>query len=561
MKKLVFLFVLLLSTKLWADTTQAENFFTKDLEINKAIDKIYVDFTNPDNKIEANILKYNELLAIFDVFKTLDLSLGERLLYKVNNREPLSGDDLYFLRKTIATYYKINKKILDFSKVYLNENFSLSSVLANPEMDLRKVKGHLIFISGHLEVIDHIVKMHQLYYESSGLFRRIVKKALKDKNQHDSKTINDLIKMSEYVLDMGNKKDFRNKIILVRNIKDELQKVLATDEASLQLLNVIITNETSIEIARGKKDFSVSYHSFIDALGDVFSKITNWFSKFFGNIAGSIRWRKGYMYENETAIGMMKEKLRPMDVLLEKTPFSLTDKFIPGHYGHAALYLGTKKQLEEINMWNHPDIAPYQEEIEDGNVILEALRSGVKLSTLEEFSNIDEYTIIRKNDALIDVNALIEGIARGMDQIGKEYDFNFDVETLDKIVCSELIYIIYGQVKWPTKYRLGRATISPDDVAEVMFHKNNKFDLIDYIVSPERHRIETGSITALANELSFELRSEDGSPVTEPNDETNSFWKKEEKCYTVSNGMNEESTRECKTVYTLIYYAERTVGN
>ena len=50
-------------------------------------------------------------------------------------------------------------------------------------------------------------------------------------------------------------------------------------------------------------------------------------------------------------------------------------------------------------------------------------------------------------------------------QVGKEYDFNFDVETTDRIVCSELCYVVYTDIQWPTDKTLGRATISPDNVA------------------------------------------------------------------------------------------------
>ncbi|MCM8528789.1 MAG: hypothetical protein NE327_19860, partial [Lentisphaeraceae bacterium] len=54
---------------------------------------------------------------------------------------------------------------------------------------------------------------------------------------------------------------------------------------------------------------------------------------------------------------------------------------------------------------------------------------------------------------------------RSFRQLGKEYDFNFDVETIDKIVCSELVYQVFTDIKWPTEKALGRHTISPDNVA------------------------------------------------------------------------------------------------
>ena len=67
---------------------------------------------------------------------------------------------------------------------------------------------------------------------------------------------------------------------------------------------------------------------------------------------------------------------------------------------------------------------------------------------------------------------------RTLDQLGKDYDFNFDVNTLDKIVCSELIYHAFGRINWPVKYVLGRPTISPDNLAEVAYYENGPISFI-----------------------------------------------------------------------------------
>jgi len=62
-------------------------------------------------------------------------------------------------------------------------------------------------------------------------------------------------------------------------------------------------------------------------------------------------------------------------------------------------------------------------------------------------------------------------------QIGKEYDFNFDVETTDKIVCSQLVYLAYDKIEWPTKSVVGRYTISPDNIA-IKALNNGPFELV-----------------------------------------------------------------------------------
>lgn len=537
----------------------------------KELQEITIKFQNPLRDVDANLLSYSRLLETFNQFKVYDIEFVGGLLNKVKNQGTLSGSELFVLRKTITTYYKINKKILDFAKVYDFGGFKMSKTFASEERNIPLIKAHLVWLSGHLLVLDHLEAMHTLLNKNDGKFRRIVKNALRDKsddNQNETKTLNDLIKMSEYTVEMGESLKFAQQINLVRAVQLDLKNILSEETSTIALVNAIVSNKTAEDIAQGKTKFQISNYNLLDSILSAVDNVTGLLSRIFGNIAGSIHWRKGYLYQNKTALEIARGNLMPMDILLEKSPFVLTDKFIPGHYGHVAVYLGTKEQLLAIDMWNHPDIIPYQEAIEKGNVILEAVRSGVRLNSLDEFMNIDELTIMRKEDGLKNPDLLIEEVTRGMDQIGKAYDFNFDIATLDKIVCSELIYITFGNVQWPTHYRMGRATITPDDVAEVLFQKNTKFKIHNYMVAKEEHRIELRNISYIADEFDYEKRTKEGNPIEDEQDATNSYWKKETKCYNIAESertiqpTNAESSaydnkRVCKTSYKEFYYEER----
>lgn len=532
----------------------------------RELEKIVVKFQNPLRDIDSNLVSYLNLLEVFNQFKQYDIEFTKDLLKKVKNEKTLSGSELFILRRTITTYYKINKRILDFAKVYNFGGFKMSKTFASEDSNIPLVKAHLIWLSGHLLVLDHLEDMHSILYEHDGKFRRIVKNALKDKSidySSVSKTLNDLIKISKYTVEIGESLNFSQQINLVRSIRHDLKIILTEGDSANLLIETIVSNRTAENIAQGKTKFQVENYTYLDSLIGVVDNVTGWLSRLFGNIAGSVRWRKGHLYKNEVAMGIARENMIPMDILLEKSPFTLTDKFIPGHFGHVAVYLGTKAQLQAIDMWNHPDIIPYQQDIEKGRVILEAVRSGVRLNTMEEFLNIDELTIMRKIDGLENPNLLIEEITRGMDQIGKAYDFNFDITTLDKIVCSELIYITYGNVQWPTQYRLGRASITPDDVAEVLFQKNTKFKIQNFMVAKEEHRIELHNMSYIADELDYEKRTKDGDPIKDEQDQTNSYWKKETKCYNVvensanDNEVGYNTKRVCNTSYKEFYYEER----
>lgn len=187
-------------------------------------------------------------------------------------------------------------------------------------------------------------------------------------------------------------------------------------------------------------------------------------SKLFGNAMGIFQSRSGKM-KNFTVKQREKisSKLKPLDVLFEKTPFRLTDSFIPGYYGHVAIWVGTEKELKELGLWNHPSIVPYHSMIRAGHHIVEALRPGVQLNTLEHFLDIDDFAAIRPMD--LSREQVQDYLVRAFNQVGKAYDFNFDVETDRLIVCSEIAYVVYHHVKWPTDKMMGRYTISPDHVA------------------------------------------------------------------------------------------------
>lgn len=532
------------------------------------IDSIQIKKKNPLKDIDENLANYTKLVHIFDEFRKYDVELARKLLSKIQNNNTFSGNDLYLIKKTFDLFSKLNSKMVEFGETYQFRQSTMHKSFAHPKQKLPMIKAHLIWLSSNLMVIDHIQEVHKILYLEDGSLRRIIKNSIGDKkiDAEGERKLKELTMQINQAVDVAESEKFREQIILVRSISDELEAVLQFESNTKALLKEVMINTTSMEIAQGRKNFKISAFGLEDYIMKFLSKITNALSGFFGNIAGSIQWRKGFLFDSETATEIATNALRPMDIILEKSPFVLTDKFIPGHYGHVALYLGTKKQLEEIGMWNHPDIIPYQEQIENGRTILEAVRSGVRLNTIKDFMNIDEFTVVRKLNGLESSEQIAEQITRGLDQIGKDYDFNFDISTLDKIVCSELIYVVFGHVNWPTRYRVGRATVTPDDIAEVLFQKGTPFKLSDYMVSTERHRIEKVGIDYLANIFEYELRASNGEEIKDPADPTNSFWKKETKCYNLAQPAAAENenyssglVKTCRTTYKEYTYEE--VGN
>ena len=233
-----------------------------------------------------------------------------------------------------------------------------------------------------------------------------------------------------------------------------------------------------------------------DYFGKIGASSSNSVSKFFGNSIGMIQTRKGKLFHNEKVKEEILAELQPLDVLLEKTPFRLTDKFIPGHFGHVAIWVGTKKELQKKGIWENEYVIPHNNSIcpdsiladsKNNKHIVEALRGGVQLSSLEEFLNVDDLLVLRPTSIQKSPELSVESLILSFRQLGKEYDFNFDVNTTEKIVCSELAYVCFPTIDWETEKVAGRFTISPDNVAHLsldgkvfevvlFYHDGNKIE-------------------------------------------------------------------------------------
>ena len=200
-----------------------------------------------------------------------------------------------------------------------------------------------------------------------------------------------------------------------------------------------------------------------DITGKVLNGIKFTSSQVVGNSIGLVRWRAGKLKNDAEMLKIMYANLQPGDILLEKTPFTLSDKSIPGHFGHAAIFVGTVEQLEALGAADLPSFKPHLKAIGKGRNVVEALRKGVLLNPLKEYMNVDDVAILRLKN--VTPQQQLEMVELSLGNLGKKYDFNFDVNTTNKIVCSELVYLSYPQVDFVTKRVLGSFTVSPDDIA------------------------------------------------------------------------------------------------
>ncbi len=192
-------------------------------------------------------------------------------------------------------------------------------------------------------------------------------------------------------------------------------------------------------------------------------------SKVFGNAAGALNIQKFLnSIPKETLKSAMDTVLQPGDVIVEKTAGAITDTFIPGHFGHVAVYVGRPDQLQDLylkdgtRLVDHPDFKPHLEALERGETTVEAVRPGVQLEDISHWT-ITDMAVLRPSS--YPKTLVAEALLKAVRYVGTAYDFAFDVNTESLIVCSELPYQVFKGIQFRTAKSAGRETISPDDVA------------------------------------------------------------------------------------------------
>lgn len=149
-------------------------------------------------------------------------------------------------------------------------------------------------------------------------------------------------------------------------------------------------------------------------------------------------------------------KLLPLlekgDIICQKSRNRLSDKFIPGYFGHAAIYLGD-------------------------SLFAEAILNGTVISNPFKFAEGDSYLIIRHKNLTPDRKERVINLT--MAQMDKKYDFQYDAESPNELTCAELIYIAYDFIKWETGHVAGRYLITPDNIVSTACN-DSELEFISY---------------------------------------------------------------------------------
>ena len=429
--------------------------------------------------LQAETTAFSALAEEALALRAETIKVGKRILIGQEAGVPLRGDDLALLNQGLTLHLGLRSRLLSVAEAHegwigFTAN-DLQKTGLTPELQRQ---GVALSLAAALVLYDNYLLAVSLY-EGDSKLRRLL-------NESDSAYAirsAELDKVTCNYDSISNRERVRRAIKFYEKSAPELKQAAQNDPGLDYVVTLIEQSPSFSMVKRWSPLYVVSRKlGFLgaatgDTLAGLERKGMSLFSMVFGNAVGLVETRKGKLLRQDDVTAQVQAGLRSGDILLEKTPFRLTDKLIPGYWGHAAVWVGNEEELKELGIWDDPIVIPHQAEIRSGRRVVEALRSGVEINPLESFMNIDSLGVMRRPAA--DQGARGRVVLQALRQIGKPYDFNFDVESKERVYCSKLVYLAYGDVDWSTQKSLGRTTFTPDDVAARAV-QGNELELVTF---------------------------------------------------------------------------------
>jgi hypothetical protein len=190
--------------------------------------------------------------------------------------------------------------------------------------------------------------------------------------------------------------------------------------------------------------------------------------------------------------------LRPGDVLVVRKEFAATNYFLPGYWPHAALFLGRPSDLASCGIADHEHVRPRAAQLaaitpltgvlmpnaahswSDSNehpCILEAMKDGVKIRSINSVLNSDSVVVIRP---LLDASQVGCAMAQALMHEGKAYDFDFNFGASHRLVCTEVVYRAFegiGGIQFNLSRHVGRFALPASELVNMALEKRH-FELV-----------------------------------------------------------------------------------
>jgi len=183
-----------------------------------------------------------------------------------------------------------------------------------------------------------------------------------------------------------------------------------------------------------------------------------------------------------TADALSFEEIRPyLDEMKPGTLFfsdhgrDVSARFIEGNWKHCGIYLGSMNQMQQYWGKDHELVLLLREYFsseEDYLIFDSSYDYGVAIHSIKELADLSEQSTLRTLllvETKLGKEEWSRCLLRGMEQLGKEYDYFFVLENDDALYCSEFMYLILQMDRCnvtPSRKILGREFLLPSDLLQ-----------------------------------------------------------------------------------------------
>lgn len=207
----------------------------------------------------------------------------------------------------------------------------------------------------------------------------------------------------------------------------------------------------------------------------------------------------GRLARHPESVDRIARRARPFDMLVFSSKTQTSSRMLPGWFTHSAIYIGTEAELRDAGFWSHPAVVPHRDAIRAGHVLVEGVAPEVMLSRLD--------TVLGKKDAVALVRPASlkraeksDVLTRAMGFVGRPFDYSYDLQSCDRLACSEVLARAYPTIEFPVRQAERMLVLLPDDIAAKAIRRE-ELAFIDYIEATDdgySARGQTGAMERIA---------------------------------------------------------------
>jgi len=189
----------------------------------------------------------------------------------------------------------------------------------------------------------------------------------------------------------------------------------------------------------------------------------------------TLRYPNVSAHEEETEKYVLKNVkwiLLPWDIIFSYRAWFITNDLIEGKRKHASVYLwdkdAVKKSIQKNNLSALIEQSVFDQRNNTDMIIIDSTEHGVTIRSLEDLTYLDDILVVRTEKSWAQIQKMITTL---IEQLGKPYNYDFDINDTSSIYCAQLIHqgLTAVNINIPYTSFVWRAYLYPQDIVDYIF--------------------------------------------------------------------------------------------